>query len=184
MTLSRTVGGAALALRTSLTRPCARSGGLLREKLAPCGDGSVLRNGAPARQSKRLPVGLRRPAAFRAPKVAIREKQHLGAQDDDLTSDDWVTAMKHQTCTLDTDSVRLRELGDRLDIRTVQGKGSFPTILRQAGADDADMLIAVTNSDEINMVACQVAYSLHHHRVLYRRAPYSGKQTPCTLEKR
>ena len=55
---------------------------------------------------------------------------------------------------------RLRELGDRLDIRTVQGRGSFPTVLRQAGADDADMLVAVTSSDETNMIACQVAYTL------------------------
>jgi len=61
---------------------------------------------------------------------------------------------------IDTDNVRLRELGDRLDIRTVHGKGSFPTVLRQAGADDADMLIAVTSSDETNMIACQVAYTL------------------------
>ena len=61
---------------------------------------------------------------------------------------------------IDTDAVRLRELGDRLDIRTVIGRGSFPTVLRQAGADDADMLIAVTSSDETNMIACQVAYTL------------------------
>ena len=61
---------------------------------------------------------------------------------------------------IDTDTARLRELGDRLDIRTVQGKRSFPTVLRQAGADDADMLIAVTSSDETNMIACQVAYTL------------------------
>ena len=61
---------------------------------------------------------------------------------------------------IDTDAARLRALGDRLDIRTVQGRGSLPTVLRQAGADDADMLIAVTSSDETNMVACQVAYSL------------------------
>ncbi|SFR65661.1 trk system potassium uptake protein TrkA [Marinobacter daqiaonensis] len=61
---------------------------------------------------------------------------------------------------IDNDGVRLRELQDRLDIRTVQGRGSYPTVLRQAGAEDADMLIAVTNSDETNMVACQVAFSL------------------------
>ena len=61
---------------------------------------------------------------------------------------------------VDVDPVRLRRLGDRLDIRTVQGRGSLPTVLRQAGADDADMLIAVTSSDETNMVACQVAYSM------------------------
>lgn len=61
---------------------------------------------------------------------------------------------------VDTDASRLAELNDRLDIRTINGRGSFPSVLRQAGAEDADMLIAVTNSDEVNMVACQVAYSL------------------------
>ncbi|WP_028292123.1 Trk system potassium transporter TrkA [Oceanobacter kriegii] len=61
---------------------------------------------------------------------------------------------------VDTDQSRLRELQDRIDIKTVSGHGSFPYVLREAGADDADMLVAVTNSDETNMVACQVAYSL------------------------
>jgi len=71
-------------------------------------------------------------------------------------------ASEHNDITVvDTDSERLQELQDRYDIRTVSGMASYPTVLRQAGADDADMLIAVTNSDEINMVACQVAYSLH-----------------------
>lgn len=61
---------------------------------------------------------------------------------------------------VDTDSERLRELGERLDIRTTVGHASYPAVLRQAGADDADLLVAVTNSDEINMVACQVAHTL------------------------
>ncbi|MBU2039191.1 MAG: Trk system potassium transporter TrkA, partial [Gammaproteobacteria bacterium] len=61
---------------------------------------------------------------------------------------------------VDTDADRLRELQDRIDIKTVLGRGSYPSILRDAGADDADMLVAVTNSDETNMVACQVAYTL------------------------
>ncbi len=61
---------------------------------------------------------------------------------------------------VDIDGYRLRELQDRLDIKTVLGMGSHPTVLRQAGAEDADMLIAVTSSDETNMVACQVAYTL------------------------
>jgi trk system potassium uptake protein TrkA len=60
----------------------------------------------------------------------------------------------------DTDAQPLRELHDLIDIKTVVGTGSYPQVLRQAGADDADMLIAVTNSDETNMVACQVAYTL------------------------
>ncbi len=63
---------------------------------------------------------------------------------------------------VDIDGDRLRDLQDRLDIRTVTGYGSHPDVLQRAGAEDADMIIAVTNSDEINMVACQVAYTLFH----------------------
>ena len=62
---------------------------------------------------------------------------------------------------VDNDSARLRELQDRLDIRTMHGRASYPTVLRQAGAEDADMIIAVTNSDETNMVACQVSKLLY-----------------------
>ena len=61
---------------------------------------------------------------------------------------------------VDLDEVRLRELRSRLDIRTVAGWASHPHVLREAGAEDADMLIAVTGSDEVNMVACQVSYSM------------------------
>ncbi len=61
---------------------------------------------------------------------------------------------------LNGDSLSL--LQDRLDVRTIQGCGSYPDVLERAGAADADMIIAVTNSDEINMVACQVAYTLFH----------------------
>jgi len=63
---------------------------------------------------------------------------------------------------VDTEGARLRELADRFDLRTVQGHGAHPDVLRRAGAEDADMIIAVTNSDETNMVACQVAYTLFH----------------------
>lgn len=63
---------------------------------------------------------------------------------------------------VDTDGKRLHELQDRLDLRTVAGQASHPDVLQRAGAEDADMIIAVTNSDETNMVACQVAYTLYH----------------------
>jgi trk system potassium uptake protein TrkA len=63
---------------------------------------------------------------------------------------------------VDEDAVILQDLQDRLDIRTVIGYASHPDILLQAGAEDADMIIAVTRNDEINMVACQVAYTLFH----------------------
>ncbi|MBY4954331.1 MULTISPECIES: Trk system potassium transporter TrkA [Pantoea] len=61
---------------------------------------------------------------------------------------------------VDSDATRLRVLQDKFDLRVVHGHGSHPRILREAGAEDADMLVAVTNSDETNMVACQIAYSL------------------------
>ncbi len=63
---------------------------------------------------------------------------------------------------VDHDAQRLHELQDRLDLRTVAGHASHPDVLERAGAEDADMVIAVTNSDETNMVACQVAYTLFH----------------------
>ncbi|MBV6417707.1 MAG: Trk system potassium uptake protein TrkA [Steroidobacteraceae bacterium] len=55
----------------------------------------------------------------------------------------------------------LRDLQGRLDIRTVAGNASFPTVLDAAGVADAEVLIAVTNSDEVNMLACEVAYTLY-----------------------
>jgi trk system potassium uptake protein TrkA len=63
---------------------------------------------------------------------------------------------------VDENPAVLQELQDRLDIRTLVGHASYPDTLAQAGADDADMILAVTNSDETNMVACQVAYTLFH----------------------
>lgn len=68
----------------------------------------------------------------------------------------------HDITLVDINEDRLREFSDRLDLRTVAGRCSYPEVLRNAGADDADMVIAVTDSDEANMVACQVAYSLFH----------------------
>ncbi|MDX1734246.1 MAG: Trk system potassium transporter TrkA [Halioglobus sp.] len=73
--------------------------------------------------------------------------EHLANEQNDIT-------------VVDIDGEKLRALQDRLDIGTVVGGASHPNILEKAGAADADMLIAVTNSDEINMMACQVAHSL------------------------
>ncbi len=56
----------------------------------------------------------------------------------------------------------LRELQDRLDIRTVVGHAAYPEVLDRAGANDADIVVALTDMDEINMVACQIAYTLFH----------------------
>lgn len=56
----------------------------------------------------------------------------------------------------------LRELQDRLDIRTVVGHAAYPEVLERAGALDADIIVALTDTDETNMIACQVAYTLFH----------------------
>jgi trk system potassium uptake protein TrkA len=67
---------------------------------------------------------------------------------------------KNEITIIDQDMDTLRNLQDRLDLQVVCGVGSHPDVLKKAGAADADMLIAVTNSDESNMMACQVAFSL------------------------
>ncbi|MCW5569675.1 MAG: Trk system potassium transporter TrkA [Steroidobacteraceae bacterium] len=62
---------------------------------------------------------------------------------------------------VDTNQDVLRDLQGRLDIRTVVGNASYPTVLDAAGAAGAEVLIALTNSDEVNMLACEVAYTLY-----------------------
>ena len=63
---------------------------------------------------------------------------------------------------VDSDASVLHEIQDRADLRTVIGHAAHPSVLEQAGARDANMVVALTNSDETNMVACQVAYTLFH----------------------
>ena len=84
-----------------------------------------------------------------AGQVGTSLAEHLSAENNDIT-------------LIDTNLERLQTLLEKYDIRTVQGHGSYPSVLRKAGADNADMLVAVTSNDEVNMVACQVAYSLFH----------------------
>ncbi|MDH4258747.1 MAG: Trk system potassium transporter TrkA [Gammaproteobacteria bacterium] len=62
---------------------------------------------------------------------------------------------------VDTRDEVLRDLQDRLDIRTVSGNAAHPAVLEAAGAAGADMIVALTNSDEVNMIACQVAWTLY-----------------------
>ncbi len=61
---------------------------------------------------------------------------------------------------VDQDGDRLQVIADAMDVRTVCGQASHPSVLDQAGAQNADLLIAVTTNDEVNMLACQVAHSL------------------------
>src|SRR5690606_12498597 len=54
----------------------------------------------------------------------------------------------------------IQKISDTLDVKARVGFASHPTVLEELGADEADMIIAVTRSDEVNMIACQVAHSL------------------------
>jgi trk system potassium uptake protein TrkA len=61
---------------------------------------------------------------------------------------------------VDRDPQLLQLLQERIDLRTVTGHASHPEVLIEAGIEHADLILAVTNSDETNMVACQLAYTL------------------------
>ncbi len=86
----------------------------------------------------------------------------LGAGQVGATVAESLASEENDITVVDTDQQRLSELKDKLDIRTVLGNASHPTVLTRAGAEDADMVVALTNSDEINMVACQVCYTIFH----------------------
>jgi trk system potassium uptake protein TrkA len=58
---------------------------------------------------------------------------------------------------IEKDEKRIKEVKESLDVRIVQGGGSSPNILMEAGIDKADMVISVTNSDEVNMIASLIA---------------------------
>ena len=61
---------------------------------------------------------------------------------------------------IDNNPEKLRHLQEKSDVRIIEGNASLPSVLRSAGADEADLLIATTNSDEVNLIACQICYHL------------------------
>ncbi len=66
----------------------------------------------------------------------------------------------NEVVVVDQDADRLRLVEEAMDVATVRGRASLPGVLERAGAADADLLIAATTNDEVNMLACQVAHSL------------------------
>ena len=79
---------------------------------------------------------------------------------------------------VDINSEKLGKLSSKSDLRVIEGNASYPKTLKIAGADSADILIAVTSSDEVNMVACQVASTLFNTQTKIARiraAAYTNK---------
>lgn len=82
-----------------------------------------------------------------AGQVGFNIARYLAQEDNDVT-------------VVDQSAELTRKISDTLDVKAINGFASHPNVLAQAGAADADMLIAVTQADEVNIVACQVAHSL------------------------
>lgn len=97
----------------------------------------------------------------------------------------------HDITVVDLDRLHLQRLQDRLDIRTVHGHASHPDILMQAGLEEADMLIAATQNDETNIVACQLAHFMYRTQTKIARVRgrsylehpelFSGSESSNTL---
>src|SRR5207245_1754611 len=66
----------------------------------------------------------------------------------------------NEVTVVDVNEDVLRELQDRLDVRTVAGNAAHPSVLEAAGTAEADIIVALTSSDEVNMMACEVAFTL------------------------
>ena len=66
----------------------------------------------------------------------------------------------HSITVIDQSSEDIQKINESLDVKAIVGKGTYPSILEKANAADADMIIAVTRNDEINMLICQIAYSI------------------------
>lgn len=82
-----------------------------------------------------------------AGQVGASVAENLASEENDIT-------------LVDLDQAHLGQLQDRLDIRTIAGNAAYPSVLKAAGAEDADVLIAATQSDQTNLVACKVAQSM------------------------
>ncbi|HSJ96921.1 MAG TPA: Trk system potassium transporter TrkA, partial [Myxococcota bacterium] len=84
----------------------------------------------------------------------------LGAGQVGTSAADSLASEENDITIVDTDFARLAELQERVDLRTIVGNAASPSVLRAAGAEDADLLIAATQSDQTNLCACRIAKTL------------------------
>ena len=71
-----------------------------------------------------------------------------------------LTEQDHSVTIIDQSSEDIQKLNESLDVKAIVGKATYPSILEKADAANADMIIAVTKNDEINMLICQIAYTV------------------------
>jgi trk system potassium uptake protein TrkA len=95
--------------------------------------------------------------------------RHLVVENNDVT-------------VIDSSPELVRKISDSMDVKAMEGFASHPDVLEQAGAEDADMIVAVTYSDEVNMVACQVAHSLFEVPTKIARVRHQSYLNPIWAE--
>ena len=71
-----------------------------------------------------------------------------------------LSEQNHSITVIDQSSEDIQKINESLDVRAIVGKATYPAILEKANASEADMIIAVTKNDEINMLICQIAFSI------------------------
>ena len=71
-----------------------------------------------------------------------------------------LSEQNHSITVIDQSSEDIQKINDSLDVKGIVGKATYPSILEKANATEADMIIAVTKNDEINMLVCQIAYTV------------------------
>ncbi|MBI0434828.1 Trk system potassium transporter TrkA [Roseomonas sp. KE0001] len=106
-----------------------------------------------------------------AGQVGTTIARHLAMEGNDVT-------------VIDASAEAARRADESYDVRGMVGFASHPEALRRAGAREADLLIAVTRSDEVNMVACQVAHALFHVKRRIARLRHHGYLEPIWREAR
>ena len=102
----------------------------------------------------------------------------LGAGQVGISTAEILAKEENDITLIDNVASQVEGLQDRLDIRTIVGSASHPSVLEQAGGPDADLILAVTDQDEVNMAACQVAYTLF--RTLINRCGRHGNSLSGT----
>ena len=101
-----------------------------------------------------------------AGQVGFNIARHLAMENNDVT-------------VVDTSPELIRRINDNLDAQGIVGHASRPDVLERAGTSDADMIIAVTHMDEVNMVACQVAHSLFDVPIKIARVRHQSYLDPA-----
>jgi trk system potassium uptake protein TrkA len=101
-----------------------------------------------------------------AGQVGFNIARHLAMENNDVT-------------VVDTSPELIRRINDNLDAQGIVGHASRPDVLERAGTNDADMIIAVTHMDEVNMIACQVAHSLFDVPIKIARVRHQSYLDPA-----